>query len=110
MTTEKRGAVSHLKDVLVKLERATGQKLTNRDVADKAGISEHTFGTWVKPYRVIQKIDVNTWYTITDALNKIAQEAGADFRVKPEDILTFTGWSLEGFEDPETEELLEAVG
>jgi DNA-binding Xre family transcriptional regulator len=95
--TIKPGYTSNLRQLVDNLERKLGQKVSQGDLAERAGVSEGTFSSWMKHYKVNRALNFDSWFGIARALN-----------VHPYDLIELVGvdW-LEKKGEEETPEVIE---
>src|SRR5687767_10683303 len=90
--TQQVGFRSHLRSKVVDLERVLGRKITQIELAEASGISRPTIGLWMKSYIVMDEVNANILYAITNGLKKIARENGVKpdrFDVNPVELIEF---------------------
>lgn len=84
------GYQSLLKYVLDELEVELRQRISQREIAEKAGISTTTLSRWMRHYEIMGQLDVATLYAITEAVNVYAGKVGK--RYEPMQLIQFVGW------------------
>lgn len=86
------GFRSRLKSVVDSLTVELGHGVQQMDIAQRAGISRVTLSAWMKPYVVMERLDMATLYSIMQAVKEIASEEGVTLALAPDDIIEFVGF------------------
>ena len=87
-----KGYRSRLKQILSDIEIEQGERFLQRSLAKEAGVTPGTFSAWMNHVKVNRMLNIDTWFSIAEALN-----------VHPMDLISLVGvdWLDEEEETPE---------